>query len=167
MQSSRRRFLVTSAAVAGLPLVLMPNTLAAAGEPPAGTTSVKLNVRDFGATGDSVTKDTLAFQQAIDRANAFGGAEIFVPQGDYLIGSIVLHSNVHLHLDAGASLLGSPELADYPLMQVRWEGRWVKGHSALITATDARNMGISGTGRIVGNPTIPGRLNKQTGLCPA
>jgi polygalacturonase len=166
MQPTRRQFLTaTSATLAALPLASVKGSIAASTRVPlAVPPPVKLNVRDFGATGNGGTKDTLAFQQALDRVNALGGGEVLVPLGNYLIGTIALRSNTHLRLDAGTSLLGSPDLADYPFTQVRWEGRWVKGHSALIVATDAQKISISGTGRIVGNPQIKGRLNAQTGL---
>ena len=170
LHPTRRQFLSgSSAALVALPLASIESSIpVAAGaptvNPQSASSAVKLNVRDFGATGDGGTKDTLAFQQALDRATSLGGGEVFVPKGDYLIGTIGLHSNTQLRLDAEASLLGSPDLADYPLTQVRWEGRWVKGHSALIMSMDARNIGILGAGRIVGNPQIKGRLDAQTGL---
>ena len=49
--------------------------------------AVTLNVRDFGATGDGKTKDTLAIQQTIERCSMFGGGEVEVPAGDYLTGA--------------------------------------------------------------------------------
>lgn len=126
--------------------------------------SVRLNVKDFGAAGDGKTKDTLAIQQALDRCSVLGGGEVFIPSGGYLIGAIVLYSNTVLRLDAEASLLGSPDLADYPLAQVRWEGRWIKGYIGLVSATDAQSIGIRGAGKIVGNTAIKGRVDAQSGL---
>lgn len=125
---------------------------------------VRLNVRDFGASGDGKTKDTLAVQQALDRCHALGGGEILVPAGDYLTGALVLRSNTTLHLEDRASLLGSPDLADYPLTQVRWEGKWIKGYNGYISAVDATNIAITGKGRIIGNTAIKGRYNRQTGI---
>jgi polygalacturonase len=165
MRSSRRQFLTAAGvSLAAFPLVSQSGQHPTTSAPPRGRPFIQLNIRDYGAAADGSTKDTLAFQQAIDRANAFGGGEVFIPQGDYLIGAIALRSNVHLRLDPGASLMGSADLTDYPLTQVRWEGRWVKGHSALINSTDTKNIAITGTGRIIGSSAIPGRLDKQTGL---
>jgi polygalacturonase len=48
------------------------------------------NVRDFGATGDGTTKDTSAFQKALDSCAVSGGGEVLVPAGKYFIGSIQL-----------------------------------------------------------------------------
>lgn len=124
--------------------------------------AVTLNIRDFGAAGDGKTKDTLSVQQALDRCSVLGGGEVFVPAGEYLTGALVLRSNTVLRLDEGATLQGSPDLDDYPLTQVRWEGRWVKGHIGYISAMDADNIGIAGKGRILGNPAIKGRVDRQT-----
>ena len=126
--------------------------------------SVRLNVKDFGAVGDGKTKDTLAVQQALDRCNALGGGEVLVPAGEFLTGALVIRTNTTLRLDEQASLLGSPDLADYPLSQVRWEGKWIKGYNGYITATDANDIAIVGKGKIVGNTAIKGRYNRQTGI---
>jgi polygalacturonase len=125
---------------------------------------VKLNVRDLGATGDGTTKDTLAIQQTIERCSVFGGGEVIVPEGNYLTGAITLRSNVTLHLEEGATLNGSTDLADYPFAQVRWEGHWIKGYNGFISATDAQNIGLVGKGKIVGNPTLKGRVERSTNL---
>jgi hypothetical protein len=126
--------------------------------------TVKLNVRDYGAIGDGKTKDTLAIQQTIERCSVFGGGEVVVPAGDYLTGALVLRSGITLRVEDGATLNGSTEMMDYPLAQVRWEGHWVKGYNGFISATDAENVGIAGPGKIVGNPTLRGRVERSTGL---
>jgi polygalacturonase len=125
---------------------------------------VKLNVHDLGAVGDGKTKDTFAIQQTLDRCSLLGGGEVFVPAGEYLTGALVLHSNTLLRLDGDAILQGSPDLADYPLTQVRWEGRWIKGYIGFISAMDAENIGIIGKGKIFGNTAIKGRVDRQTGV---
>ena len=125
---------------------------------------VTLNVRDLGATGDGRIKDTLAIQQTIERCSAFGGGEVVVPAGDYLIGALVLRSGVTLRVEEGATLNGSQDMSDYPLAQVRWEGHWIKGYNGFISATDAENIGIVGPGKIVGNPTLRGRVERTTNL---
>jgi len=131
---------------------------------PSAKPTVSLNVKDYGATGDGKTKDTLAIQQTIERCAAFGGGEVVVPAGDYLTGALVLRSGVVLRVEEGATLNGSPDMSDYPLAQVRWEGHWIKGYSAFISATDAENIGIAGPGKIMGSPAVHGRLERPSGL---
>ncbi|MGO9318014.1 MAG: glycoside hydrolase family 28 protein [Terracidiphilus sp.] len=119
-------------------------------KPAVAKPKIVLNVRDFGATGDGTTKDTTAIQQTIDRCSVFGGGEVLIPAGNYLTGSIQLKSNVDLRLEQDATITGSSDYADYPVTQVRWEGKWIQGHIALIYAIDAEHIGIIGPGKIVG-----------------
>jgi polygalacturonase len=167
---ARRTFLTTAAqGLAALPLLsALPSALEAQtkAKPVATPPSPKvhLNVRDLGATGDGKTKDTLAIQQTLDRCSLLGGGEVLVPAGEYLTGALAIRSNTTLRLDENASLLGSPDLADYPLTQVRWEGRWIKGYLGFISAMDAENIGISGKGKIIGNTAIKGRVDRTTGV---
>ena len=49
---------------------------------------VTLNVRDYGATGDGTTKDTLALQLTIERCSVLGGGEVVLPAGNYLTGAL-------------------------------------------------------------------------------
>ncbi len=151
-----------------LPEVLRAESTSRANAKHSSTTAaskptVLLNVRDLGATGDGKTKDTLAIQQALDRCNVLGGGEVRVPPGDYLTAALVLRSNTTLRLDEGASLMGSPDIADYPMTQVRWEGRWIKGYGAFISAQNAENITIIGKGKIIASPDIKGRVVRADG----
>jgi polygalacturonase len=125
---------------------------------------VHLNVRDFGATGNGTTKDTKAIQEALDRCWVLGGGEVFVPTGRYLTGGISLKSNTTLRFEKGATLVGSPDFADYAVTQVRWEGKWIQGYTALISAFDARNIRIVGEGFVSGDLNLHGRPNKENPL---
>jgi polygalacturonase len=170
MKNTRRDFLgSTTKALIIIPTGITINNTVMAALSKAGTVfddekkylAVSLNIRDFGATGDGVTKDTLAIQQTIDRCWVLGGGEVLVPAGNYFTGAIALRSNVLLRLEKEAILTGTPDFADYPVMQVRWEGKWVKGHTALIYAIDADNTGIVGPGHIAGNHALGGRPNDK------
>jgi polygalacturonase len=123
----------------------------------------RFDVRTFGATGDGKTKDTAAFQKALDACKAAGGGTVSVASGYYLIGSIVIGDNTTLQLDGRANLIGSPDLADYPLGQVRWEGEFAEGHRALISAEKAQHIGITGRGAIFGPPITLSRLRDPRG----
>jgi len=142
-----------------LNLALGGRWLAAADAPAA-----PFNVRQFGATGDGHAKDTAALQKALDACAAAGGGTVVVPSGVYLTGSIVLGANTTLKLERGASLVGSPELADYPLLpSVRWEGEFRPGHRALLSADKAGHVAIEGPGAIFGPPISLGRLRNPRG----
>ena len=159
----RRRFLELSSSIAALGMVR-------ASAPDQGIErgprkiSLSLNVHDFGAKGDGASKDTAAIQQAIDRCWVLGGGEVVVPAGDYLTGALALRSDTILRLEKDASIVGSPDLADYPVSQVRWEGKWIPGHLGLIYALGADRTGVVGPGKIVGNKAVGGRPNQQNPL---
>ena len=121
-----------------------------------------LNVLDFGAKGDGVTKDTAAIQKALDACAENGSGTVLVPEGVFLMGGIILHAHTTLQLASRANLLGSPDIADYPLENVRWEGEFREGHRALISATDAANITITG-GAIFGPPLPLGKLRNPRG----
>jgi polygalacturonase len=104
------------------------------------------NPRDFGAKADGTTKDTAAIQSAIDTCAAKGGGTVQLTAGTYLSAPIVLKSNITLQLDKGATLLGSPDHADYPeITQFR-----LPGAQSLVSATNAENVAITGEGTIDG-----------------
>lgn len=126
--------------------------------------TLKLNVRDFGAIGDGATKDTAAFQHALDRCSVLGGGEVVVPAGNYLTGAIALRSNTLLRLEEKSVISGTADFADYPVTQVRWEGKWIPGRVGLLYAIGAGKIGIAGSGRIVGNPEMGGRPTAQNPL---
>jgi len=63
-----------------------------------------LNVSDYGAKGDGVTKDTAAIQQALDACGQHGGGTVTVPEGVFLTGSLVLHANTTLQMASRAAL---------------------------------------------------------------
>ncbi len=129
---------------------------------PPPVPKVSLNVSDYGAVGDGVTKDTLAIQQTIERCSVFGGGEVVIAGGEYLCGALTLRSGVTLRIAADATLFGSPDMADYPIAQVRWEGRWIKGYSAFINAMDANDIAIIGPGRVIGSDAVRGRVDRTT-----
>lgn len=120
-----------------------------------------LDVRTLGAVADGKTKDTAVFQRALDRCFAAGGGEVVVPAGEYLIGAIQLRARTTLRLSEGSVLRGSPDLADYPIERVRWEGQWENGHRALISASDADQIAIVGPGCIAGAETLGRQRNPR------
>ncbi len=107
----------------------------------------RCDVRSFGAKGDGQTKDTLAIQKAIDTCAAEqGGGIVTLSGGNFLSAPLVLRSNITLEIAAGATLLGSPEHADYPeITELRSPGR-----QSLLSSNNAENITIDGGGTIDG-----------------
>jgi polygalacturonase len=132
---------VAAGAAAASPIV------AAAKEPAATAAGVAYDVRAFKAKGDGKTKDSPAIQKAIDAASAAGGGTVFVPNGVYLCGTLQLRDNVTLHLAEGATILGSTSQADYPGLPVTG---FKHTPLALVLAYKARNIAITGRGKING-----------------
>jgi hypothetical protein len=119
------------------------------------------SVRDFGATGDGTNKDTAAFQKALDTCAVNGGGEVVVPAGTYLIGSVQIGTRTILRLEKESVIKGSPDAADYPMIDVRWEGRWQPGRRALIYSANVEHTGIVGPGCIEGNPVVAAPQNPR------
>ena len=113
--------------------------------------SVYYSVMDYGAKGDGTSLDTKAVQQAIDAANKNGGGTVFFPAGKYLSGTIFFRSNVSIYLDAGATLLGSKNLDDYPKTICEYRS-YTDNYTvrSLIYAEKMENISIMGMGTVDG-----------------
>ena len=107
----------------------------------------------FGAKGDNKTLDTEAIQAAIDECHREGGGIVYLRDGNFISGTIILKSNVHLYVESGAVLKGSNDLEHFPSMKSNYpsyEGD-METNKMLIYAEDAENITISGRGTINGN----------------
>src|SRR5882724_2676114 len=140
-----------------LAILLLALLSGCAGSPKSARSGTLFNVREFGALGDGKTKDTAAIQAVLDRCAAAGGGTVVVPAGDYLTGSLDVKSRTTLRLEKGATLMGSPDLDDYPIVKARWEGRWIDAHRALVSARQANHIAIVGPGTIAGDLTLGSR----------
>lgn len=115
------------------------------------------NIRDFGALGDGHTNDATAIQAAVNTCSAAGGGQVLVPAGAvYLSGSILLKSNVELHVERGATLQCT---GTWSAITQRWKlaigspyvGESQPGYAgSFITARGAENIAITGAGTIDG-----------------
>lgn len=115
----------------------------------------RINVVDFGAVGDGKTLNTEALQKAIDACDR---GVVYVPAGDFLTGSLRLHSDMELYLEKGAVIHGTTEVKDYmPKIKSRFEGKEMMCYSGLINIGEldrdnitCRNVRICGEGKIYG-----------------
>ncbi|NCT84161.1 MAG: glycoside hydrolase family 28 protein [Comamonadaceae bacterium] len=107
----------------------------------------------FGARGDGCSLDTRALQAAIDAA-ALAGAELRLGPGVYLTGALFLKSGMTLRLDRGATLLGSRDLAHYPLLPTRVAGIEMRWPAALVNIYGEHDVGLVGEGCIDGDGQV-------------
>ncbi len=127
----------------------------------AGATDKKtiIDITRFGAVGDGKTLNTAAIQQAIDACSAQGGGQVRVPAGTWLTGTLLLKNNVVLLVEENSTLLGSPDIKDYQIVDGFKDGLGQQMGYALIGAVDASNTGITGKGTIDGQ----GKLVRASG----
>jgi polygalacturonase len=104
----------------------------------------------YGAIADEKKNSTRAIQKAIEACAKDGGGTITFKPGRYVTGALFLKSNVHLRIDAGVTLLGSQDDADYPLIWTRVAGIEMNWPAALININDQHNVEVSGDGTIDG-----------------
>lgn len=106
------------------------------------------NIADFGAVGDGITKNTQIFNSVIQKCSGAGGGQVIVPPGIFLTGPITMASHVNLHLEAGAIILFSGDLEDYPL---QYSSSGKASMPSLINGSGLEDVAITGNGIINGN----------------
>ncbi|WP_148629630.1 glycoside hydrolase family 28 protein [Bacillus sp. E214] len=109
------------------------------------------NINDFGAVDDGETLNTKAINEAILACSTDGGGTVYIPSGRFLTGAVILKSNVHLYLEAGAYVTFSNDLNEYPVVTSRWEGVKREVYASCLYAEDAENISVTGHGVLDGN----------------
>ncbi len=126
-----------------------------------GASGKRFVITEQGAVGDANTVNTQAIQATIDKCAAVGGGTVVVPKGTFLSGAIFVKQGVNLLIEKDGVLKGTTHMADYKLVQTRWEGEeriWV---SALVNVFDANGFRLSGPGIIDGSGDVwHGRMNR-------
>ncbi|MDE6807444.1 MAG: glycoside hydrolase, partial [Prevotella sp.] len=109
------------------------------------------NIMDYGANNNLEFNSTWGIQNAIDQCANEGGGRVVVPAGEFMMGTIILRSNVNLHLEQGATLYGSTDLKDYKRVKSSYVS--LRTHTEtiqLIYADSVENVVIDGYGTIDG-----------------
>ena len=104
---------------------------------------------DYGIVGDGQTNNTAAFNSLLQKIGENGGGTLYVPPGEYVTGSLFLESNTTLYIEGGATILGSADRADYPVIDENVVAGWFgKMYRGLIAARSAVNITVDGRGLI-------------------
>lgn len=109
--------------------------------------------RTYGATADGRTNDTAAIQKAIDvcagASSASAPGTVVLHAGTFVSSPLTLRINLTLQIDTGATLLGSADIADYPL---RADAPWRR--VALLHADHVTHLTITGGGTVDGSGAV-------------
>lgn len=119
---------------------------------------LRYDVRAYGASGDSVTNDTVAVQQAMYACDATGGGSVYVPLGVYSITSLTFPGD-------GIALTG--EGSHYAYSSVNRTGTILRARSG--SAQSFVNLVLTGlegdvSGCRIANLTIDGALQTSNGI---
>ena len=104
----------------------------------------EVNIRDFGALSDGVTLNTEAINNAIKTVSSKGGGKVIIPEGLWLTGPVVLLSN--LYTEKNALIVFSSDTSLYPIIEASFEGLDTKRCQSPISAMNAENIAITGSG---------------------
>ena len=113
----------------------------------------------YNAIGDGKTLETAKIQKAIDDAE-FTGGTVLLPRGTFFTGELFLKNDMTLWVDRDATILGTHDHGEYPLMEpgtslcaVRQLGR------GLVYGENIKNVRVTGGGMLDGNGTYRFKMN--------
>lgn len=134
---NRRTLVKNGAAIVGAGL--LGSFTNAASVPDDAIINNIFNVKNFGASGKRNEKATIPVQTAVDTCTTAGGGTVYVPPGDYTVGTIQLKDNVTLNIEAGATFYLSQDAGDF-----------IQGSSTMIFAANVKNISLTGKGKLDG-----------------
>ncbi|QCD98256.1 probable polygalacturonase [Vigna unguiculata] len=115
-----------------------------------------VSILEFGAVGDGITLNTVAFQNAIFYLKSFadkGGAQLYVPSGTWLTGSFNLTSHLTLFLERGATIIASQDCSHWDVVDsLPSYGRGIGRYRSLIYGQNLSDVVVTGD-----NGTIDGQ----------
>lgn len=112
------------------------------------------NVKDFGAKGDGKTLDTKAVQAAIDACYESGGGRVLISGGNFVLSTVHFRSNVEIHIEKGATVLGSKNPDDFEPIEedatntVYQDRSHSYFHHSLFHADSVSDIALTGLGKI-------------------
>lgn len=113
----------------------------------------------YNAAGNGKTLDTAKIQKAIDDA-AYTGGTVFIHDGTFLTGSLILKPDMTLFIDRSATVLGTQDHSQYKLVSpgislcaIRQLGR------GLVYGENVSNVRVTGGGTLDGNGTYRYKMN--------
>lgn len=112
---------------------------------------LEVSLEEFGGNGNGTESNTEAFRSAIEWLSERGGGKLRVPAGIWFTGPIALKSNIELHLEADAIIRFDTDRSLYPIIETSFEGLDTWRCESPISAADAVNVAITGSGIIDGN----------------
>ncbi|MDR1540585.1 MAG: glycoside hydrolase family 28 protein [Clostridiales bacterium] len=120
-----------------------------------------LNVRDFGASGNGSSDDTVFIQAAIMACPEKG--RVLIPSGSYRVTSLFLKSGLNIELEKGATLKAETERFSHPILPGvikslngaahclgSWEGAPNPMFAGVLNGFSVENICIYGEGSIDG-----------------
>lgn len=111
------------------------------------------NVKDYGAIADGKTLNSAAVQAAVDACSASGGGTVLFDNGDFVLSTVFMKSNVTVEIAEGARILGSldfyayaqQEKIDYPIYQ---DASHTYFDLSMFVARNCENIAFKGKGKI-------------------
>lgn len=109
----------------------------------------------YNAVGDGKTLNTAAIQKAIDDCGE--GECVYIPAGNFMTGSLFLHSHMELYIEKDAILHGTCNVEDYsPKIKSRFEGHEMMCYASVLNVGELdREKGFTCRDvRIMGEGTV-------------
>ena len=115
----------------------------------------------YNAVGDGKTLNTDKIQAAIDACGP--NQYVYIPEGDFMTGSLFLHSGMELYIEKDGILHGTCDVKDYsPKIKSRFEGHEMMCYAALLNIGNldreagytCSNVRISGKGTVCGGGSL-------------
>ncbi len=148
----RRDFLsgsVQTAAIGAVAFGIGQSVVAATPVPGDRGFLPEITITDRGADPTGTRLATKVIQAIIDQLSSAGGGRVVIPPGTFRVGTLFLKSHVHLDLQLGATLLGSPDIEDYATLS--WGHNKDRQPWHLLYGDNLEDVAITGLGTIDGN----------------